>query len=330
MKISAAFPPVPDTPGHIVLAERLGYETAWVYDTPALQLDCWMTLALAAVRTGRIRLGPGVLIPSLRHPMVTASAIATLVGLVGEDRVIVGAGTGFTGRRAMGQRPLRWKDMPDLVSDVRRLLAGDVVEIDGAPTRMLHGTGQAPDRPIEVPWVLGVNGPRGLATAADLGCGVFTSRPRADADHGGIDDVILLGFGTILDEGETSGSSRVLETAGPGVMVAYHAFLEQGDDRLDRLPNAERFMELATAGDARHRHLVLHEGHLTELNPIDREVLVGEAISIAPLVCRADELDDRLAELARQGITEVAFQPMGDIDRELRAFAEAAELTPTG
>jgi 5,10-methylenetetrahydromethanopterin reductase len=37
MKISAAFPPVPATPEHIVLAEKLGYSTAWVYDTPALQ-----------------------------------------------------------------------------------------------------------------------------------------------------------------------------------------------------------------------------------------------------------------------------------------------------
>ena len=45
MKISAAFPPVPATPEHIGLAEKLGYSTAWVYDTPALQLDCWMTLA---------------------------------------------------------------------------------------------------------------------------------------------------------------------------------------------------------------------------------------------------------------------------------------------
>ena len=40
-----------------MLAEELGYETAWVYDTPALQLDVWMTLALAGVRTDRIRLG---------------------------------------------------------------------------------------------------------------------------------------------------------------------------------------------------------------------------------------------------------------------------------
>jgi len=326
IKVSVAFPPVPQTPDHIVLAEELGYHTAWVYDTPALQLDCWMTMALAAVRTERIRLGPGVLIPSLRHPMVTASAIATLVSLAGSERVVVGAGTGFTGRRAMGQKPLRWKDMPDLVTQIQQLLAGDIVEIDGKATRMLHGTGQAPDRPIEVPWVLGVNGPKGLETAAALGTGVFTSRPAAGTVYDNIDDVILLGFGTVLDDGETLDSIRVLETAGPGVAVAYHAFWEQGDERLQQLPNAALFTELAEAGPKNQRHLSLHAGHLTKLNDIDRPVLVGESMAAAPLICEAQALPDRLERLAQQGITEVAFQPMGDIDRELRTFAEAAEL----
>ncbi len=328
MKISAAFPPVPETPDHIVLAEELGFATAWVYDTPALQLDCWMTLALAAVRTNRIRLGPGVLIPSLRHPMVTASAIATLVSLAGVDRVGVGVGTGFTGRRAMGQRPLRWKDMPGMIGDIRALLAGEIVEIEGEAAKMLHWPGQAPDRPIEVPWVIGVNGPKGLETAAELDCGVFTSRPRPDTAYDGIDDVIFLGFGTILEDGERPDSLRVLNTAGPGVMVAYHAFLEQQDARLDRLPNAELFVELATSGEERYRHLGLHTGHLTMLNPIDRQVLLGEAMSIAPLICEAHVLPDRLSQLANQGITEVAFQPMGDIERELKAFAGAAQLAP--
>jgi 5,10-methylenetetrahydromethanopterin reductase len=44
MDISCAFAPVPQTPEHIVLAEGLGYRRAWVFDTPALQLDVWMTL----------------------------------------------------------------------------------------------------------------------------------------------------------------------------------------------------------------------------------------------------------------------------------------------
>jgi len=328
MEISCAFPPVPETPDHIVLAEQLGYSTAWVYDTPALQLDVWMTLALAGVRTDRIVLGPGVLIPSLRHPMTTASAIATLVGLVGPERVVIGAGTGFTGRRAMGQKPLRWADFPDMVAEVQALLRGEVVEIDGAPTQMLHGPGQAPARPIELPWVWGVNGPRGLAAAAGAGSGVFTSRPKSDADYGGVERVVLLGFGTIMDDGESVESDRVMETVGPGVSVAYHAFLEQQDPRLDSLPNGARFVELATAVDERRRHLALHTGHLTELNPIDRQIMTPDALTrVAPLLCHRDELAGRLARFADQGITEVAFQPMGDIERELRTFAAAAGLS---
>ncbi len=327
VEISCAFPPVPETPDHIALAERLGYARAWVYDTPALQLDVWMTLALAAVRTERIVLGPGVLIPSLRHPMVTASAIAHLVSLVGPERVVVGVGSGFTGRRAMGQKPLRWADMPGHIETVRALLRGETVEVEGRPARMLHWPGQGPERPIEVPWVIGVNGPRGIDVSRSLGCGVFTSRPRADAGYDGIPTVTLLGFGTILDEGETLASPRVMETAGPGVSVAYHAFLEQRDGRLDTLPNAARFVELAEAVPAAERHLALHAGHLTVLNEIDRQVLVPEALPVAPFVCRPDELGERLERVARAGVTEVAFQPMGDIERELTAFAQAAGLS---
>ncbi|WP_419855406.1 LLM class flavin-dependent oxidoreductase [Candidatus Poriferisodalis sp.] len=326
MKISAAFPPVPDTPDHIVLAEELSYETAWVYDTPALQLDVWMTLALAAVRTERIRLGPGVLIPSLRHPMTTASAIATLVGLVGPERVIVGVGTGFTGRRAMGQKPLRWAEFPQMVADTQALLRGEIVEVDGRAAKMLHWPGQAVERPIEVPWILGVNGPRGLEAAAKMGCGVFTSRPRPDADYAGIDDVILLGFGTVMDDGETISSQRVMDTAGPGVSVAYHAFLEQRDARLSTLPNAERFSEIIGPMDPDTLHLSLHEGHLTQLNAIDRQVLTPESLRIAPFVCHASEVPERMERLAAAGITEVSFQPMGDVERELRTFAAAASL----
>ena len=317
MKISAAFPPVPDTPSHIALAERLGYETAFVYDTPALQLDVWMTLALAAERTDRIVLGPGVLIPSLRHPMVTAAAIATLVGLVGEDRVIVGAGTGFTGRRAMGQKPLKWAEFPKMVADVQALLGGEVVTVDGAAAQMLHWEGQAVDRPIEVPWVLGVNGPRGIGAAKAMECGVITSRPRPDVDYSGIAEVMMLTFGTILEPGESIDSPRVLKAAGPGVVGGDNALLAQPDVGLSALPHA--------AVPAAQRHLHLHSGHLTELNPIDREVLAPETLSSA-LVCTADELPERLDVLARTGVTEIVFQPIGDVARELTALASAAGL----
>ena len=101
------------TPDHIVLAEQLGYERAWCYDSPALYPDVWMILSLAALRTSRIGLGPAVLIPSLRHPMVNAAAMAGLAELA-PDRTAAGIGAGFTGRYTLGQPPMRWADVAAL------------------------------------------------------------------------------------------------------------------------------------------------------------------------------------------------------------------------
>ena len=60
-----------------------------------------MMLALAATRTAAIGLGPGVLVPTLRHPMVNASAAAALAALA-PGRVAVAFGTSFAGARALG------------------------------------------------------------------------------------------------------------------------------------------------------------------------------------------------------------------------------------
>ena len=107
MEVSCAFPTALDSPDNIAVAEQLGYARAWVYDTPQQSPDVWMTLALAAERTERIGLGPGVLVPSLRHPMANAAATATLTALA-PGRVAVSFGTGFTGRRAMGYGAITW------------------------------------------------------------------------------------------------------------------------------------------------------------------------------------------------------------------------------
>ena len=59
MEVSCAFPTTLDTPEHVAVAEELGYARVWLYDTPQNSPDVWMTLALAAVRTSRIGVGPG-------------------------------------------------------------------------------------------------------------------------------------------------------------------------------------------------------------------------------------------------------------------------------
>jgi 5,10-methylenetetrahydromethanopterin reductase len=322
MDISCAFAPVPETPEHIALAERLGYRRAWVFDTPALQLDVWMTLARAATLTSRIELGPGVLIPSLRHVVVTAAAIATLVDQA-PGRVNVGIGSGFTGRLAMGQRPNSWSTVALYARQLRALLTGDTLDVDGAPTRLLHGPGQAPARPIRVPFLFGVRGPKGQAVARELGQGIFTVTPT-----GGFAWSALLTHGTVLEPGEPLDSARVLAAAGAGAAVALHRAWEfqsaPGLD-LDALPGGPAWRAAIEAIPERERHLRTHEGHLTFLNDLDRPVVGARLIEAFTFTGEANALRARLGRLADQGVTELAYQPKGpDIARELSAFAAMA------
>jgi 5,10-methylenetetrahydromethanopterin reductase len=73
MQISSQFQTSLHSPEHVAISERLGYDRAWLQDAPAHSPDVWMMLALAAQRTTRIGLGPGVLVPTMRHPMVTTA-----------------------------------------------------------------------------------------------------------------------------------------------------------------------------------------------------------------------------------------------------------------
>ena len=71
-------PPRPRTVEYALLAEDLGFRAVWCPEIPAFGHDLWVTLARIAEKTKRIKFGPSVLIPSYRHPMAQASAIATL------------------------------------------------------------------------------------------------------------------------------------------------------------------------------------------------------------------------------------------------------------
>jgi 5,10-methylenetetrahydromethanopterin reductase len=312
LKISCAFAPSVDTPEHVKLAEQLGYQRAWVYDSPALYHDVFMTLARSADRTTTIGLGTGVMIPSLRHPMDAAASIASLVELA-PDRVAIGIGTGFSGRAALGQPALRWRFVEDWVSTVQALLRGEQVDWDGATIQMMHPAGFAPPRPIVVPWVIAAEGPRGAEVAATLGDGIFSM-----SSNGGQTPHVSLVYGTVVDEGESVSSPRVLAAAGPAAAVMLHGAYEAGArlvepwcEQIDRVP-------------APVRHLAVHAGHLVEVTGQDRPYVTPELITSFTCTGSASEVRARSEAKRDEGVTEVAFQPAGpDIPRELESFLTA-------
>ena len=62
-------------------AEELGYTHAWFYDTQLLNAELFGAMAAAAMKTSKIKLGTGVVIPSNRIAPVTASGLGTINAL---------------------------------------------------------------------------------------------------------------------------------------------------------------------------------------------------------------------------------------------------------
>ncbi len=315
MDISCAFAPAMDTPGHVALAEQLGYRRAWLYDSPALYPEVFVALARCAERTSRIGLGPGVLIPSLRHPMLAAASIAELEALA-PGRVVVGVGSGFTGRMTLGKRPLSWATVAGYVRAVQALLRGEQTEWEGAVVQMLQPAGFGAARPVQVPWVFGVQGPKGQAVARELGDGAFSLFPVE-----GFDRMVQLAFGTVLDDGEDAGSEHAIAAAGPAVAVMLHGSWEQGT------PISAEWAAAIEQVDERVRHLAVHDLHLIAVTERDRPYITGDLIRAFTYTGTRVEVAAKLAASEAAGVTEIAFQPAGpDIPRELRAFADAAGL----
>jgi len=303
---------------HARIAEELGYARAWFYDSPALYPDVWVQLCRAAERTKKIGLGPGVLVPHLRHPMANAAAIATLASIAGQSRVVVGIGSGFTGRLTMGQRPLKWSYVTEYVHVLRALLRGEEVTWEGGAMRMLHPAGFGAPRPIEVPFVIAAAGPKGVAAAREIGDGVFSAwTPVAEFERS-----VVLTMGTVLAEGESPGSARAIAAAGHAASVGFHFALE--NRRLEMLPRGEQWAAAYRDVPQRVLHLALHDQHLIAVNERDRPFVTGDVLAQQGLALTSADWRKRAAALEAQGATEIAYQPAGpDIPRELAAFASA-------
>ena len=110
-------------------AEELGFTHAWFYDTQMLSADCFVAMGAAAIKTSRIRLGTGVLIPSNRIAPVAANAFASLNKLA-PGRIDIGIGTGFTGRRAMGMGAIKLAAFEEYIRVMTALLREETVEAE--------------------------------------------------------------------------------------------------------------------------------------------------------------------------------------------------------
>lgn len=319
MDLSISLPPGPRVVEYARLAESLGYRRLWLYDSPLLYGDVFVTLARVAEATTSLGVGPGVLVPGLRHVATIAGAIATLESIA-PGRITVAVGTGFTARRLLGKRPLSWKAVEAFLRALRGLLRGEQVELDGQPVQMLHPEGYAPRRPITTPILVAANGPRGLAVARELGDGAMTFGEPPQ----GIGWCALVQSGTVLEPGESFGSPRVFEALAPGIALIYHSFYEAMGPAVDQLPGGAVWRASVEAVPERTRHLHVHEGHLVAV-PARERALLDPAVGAMTFSGSEDALRARMSTLASAGLRELVYSPSGpDVPRELRAMARVA------
>jgi len=260
--------------------------------------DCFVAMGAAAMRTKRIRMGTGVLIPSNRIAPVTANALATLNALA-PGRIDFGVGTGFTGRRTMGLGAMKQSDMEEYIRVVMALLDGEAPEYDAEGTRrkitFLNPELKLINLRDEVKLHVSAYGPRGRALTARLGAGWLNfvgdvpggvsamQAMRESWDRGGNDmsDLTAVAFalGCVLQPGEPVDSDRAMAQAGPRAAVLLH---RAADEALSGLPNTSLvpealreavsgYVELAkTFQPADSRYLTNHRGHLMTVKPIER------------------------------------------------------------
>ncbi len=328
---SCGFPPSRDVVEHARRAADLGYERIWIFDSPALYGDVWVALARIAEAVPDIKLATGVAIPSMRHPVVTASAIATIEELA-PGRLWACFGTGYTARNCMGKKGLAWAKVAGYLKQVRGLLNGDVVQVEGEACQLIYSPGFGPERPIAAQLGLAPIGPKGTAVSREL------------KDAGVIDGVILTGLaegdqstwgmaavltnGTVLDPGEDATSPRVHEAVGPHYVAGYHAMWEWAPAALATMPGGTEWLTgIEQERPEGQRYLAVHEGHFCHVSDRDRPLLAqaGEAILGTGWTGDPASVAAHVRQAGEQGVSEIVYCPAGpDLGRELAAFASAA------
>jgi len=353
MKFGIAIPTDSDSWRLVRRAEELGFHNAWFYDTQLLSADCFVAMAACAMKTTRIRLGTGVVIPSNRIAAVTANAFASLNKLA-PGRIDFGISTGFTGRRTMGLGAVKLSEMEDYIRVVQGLWRGETVEteIEGKQRliRFLNPDLGLINLDDPMPLYIAASGPKARALTAKLDAGWIdgaASVPHATANLGLMRaawgdrpdplNAVAWAGGAVLEPGEPADSPRAIAQAGPRAAVMLH---RAADEALSGLPNrtplppqfadaAAKYVEHAKSfGPQGAYYLSNHRGHLMFVREDERPYLSADLIRHATWTATAPELIERIQAMEAAGFTQIVFSilpgqehAVEDWGRIRRAFA---------
>jgi 5,10-methylenetetrahydromethanopterin reductase len=329
----------------VALAESLGFDQAWFFDSQMIYSDVYATMAVAARATKRIRLATGVAVPSTRMAPVIAHSIASVAQLA-PGRVELGVGNGNTARLTMGLRPLPLGRMKREIRVIQALLRGEEVRHDSEGEahliKLLHRDQGFINIEHPIPLTLSAFGEKTLAYCgaecdAHLSWNLTPEMLRSNraiidkaATAAGRDPATIpsksIAPVAILRPGETSASARVLTSLGPFITNLLHVLCEWDDQLLPGDPkiasSVARYRAYVESLPADRRHLILHEGHLVYTRPEEHAYLTPEMAEAAAMIGEPDEIIEKIRALEAAGLKHFAFQVTDDPIGQMRSFAE--------
>jgi 5,10-methylenetetrahydromethanopterin reductase len=306
--------------------DRSPVDQLWVSDERFYR-DPWVMLTMMADVTQRIRLGTSVTDPFVRHPALTASAVASLAEASG-GRAVLGMGAGVSGFAAMRiERRRPATALREATELIRQLIQGERVDYEGKVVSF-HDSGLSWLPAYRVPIYLAGRGPKILQLGGEVGDGVliasFSGGPMLDYafEHVGM------------------GLSRRDPILSECKKVSW-LYTSIGDDLEACRDAVRRGVAVAVWGS----FPILKEldlGLPTELiqymesrpYSLEAEVIDGAArlipaslIDDLSLTGSPERCAERIQSLIERGIDQISiwpFAPLGaDVDDTVRAFVEA-------
>ena len=317
-------------------AEELGFTHAWFYDTQMLVGDPFVAMGAAALKTSRIRLGTGVLVPTNRIPAVTAAGFATLNAMA-PGRIDFGVGTGFSARRAMGLGAMKLADMEEYIRVVYALLNGETTEAEVDPgvwkkIRFLNPELGLININDPVRLHISALGPKGRQMTARHGAAWKTVMSGVDDGlaalngmkttwtQSGRSAVELYSsawiWGCVLQDGETLDSPRVRAQAGPRAAVLLHRAADvdmEGWINTSPVPDSVKdalqgYIETArqfTPADA--RYLLNHTGHCLAVKPEEERFITAELIRQTTFTGVEQDIKQRMEAMRDGGLSQLVI-----------------------
>jgi len=314
---------------YVTEAEKLGFTHLWVTDSGLIRSDAFVFLTVAAQQTRTMKIGMGVAVPGLRLAPTLAAGMATL-NMIAPGRCFLAMGTGNTGMRLLGRKPMTIKRFEAYARTVRDLLDGKDAQYEHNGEKhtirfMLTDKGYRNLRD-RIPMYLAGYGPKAQALAGEIADGLTSSIPRggtleqaltnirvgAARSGRSLDDFHLsmrVQF-AVLEPGEPVDSERIVKEFGPAIMTAMHSvvdrYLEFGEDPPEYLrPIWKDYLAFHMARPEAERQKIMHQSHNAYVAPDERRFVTPEVIKRFCVVGQPAEVLEQVRELQRQGVRQL-------------------------